>query len=84
MAKTVVITARIDEQLSAELDRLAVARERSRAWLIEKAVAEFVREQLKFHDSIDEAEAQFERGEYLEHDEFMAQLRAEFGKRQAA
>lgn len=84
MAKTVVITARIDEQLSADLDRLAAMRDRSRAWLIEKAVAEFVREQLEFDDSIAAAEADFERGDYRTHDEFMAELKAEFAKRHAA
>jgi predicted transcriptional regulator len=84
MTKPVVVTARIDGQLSADLDRLAAMRERSRAWLVEKAIAQFVREELEFRASLDEAEAEIERGDYLEHDEFMAELRAKFGRRQAA
>ena len=84
MAKPIVITARIDEQLSADLDRLAAMRDRSRAWLIEKAVADYTREQLEFDGSIAAAEAEFERGEYLTHEEFMAELKSEFAKRQAA
>jgi predicted transcriptional regulator len=84
MSKSVVVTARIDEQLSADLDRLANMRERSRAWIIERAIAEFVREDLELRDSLAEAEAEIDDGEYVTHDELMAELRAKFGRRQAA
>ncbi|HEX8485219.1 CopG family ribbon-helix-helix protein [Sphingomonas sp.] len=84
MAETIVVTARISEELSADLDRLAALRDRSRAWLIQKAIAAFVEEDLGLRASLQEAEAQVERGEYLTHEAFMADLKAEFGKRQAA
>ena len=60
-----VITARINEALSTDLDELAGRLERSRAWLIEKAVAAFVAEELDLYRSLDEAEAQIDRGEYF-------------------
>ncbi len=59
-----VVTARIDEQLSADLDELAGRRERSRAWLIERAIAGFVADELELYRSLEEAEAQIDRGEY--------------------
>ncbi|WP_419809321.1 CopG family ribbon-helix-helix protein [Sphingomonas sp.] len=58
------MTARIDEQLSADLDELAGRRERSRAWLIERAIAGFVADELELYRSLEEAEAQIDRGEY--------------------
>ncbi len=84
MAASVVVTARISEQLSTDLDRLAAMRERSRAWLIEKAIAAFVQEDLDFRLSIEEAEAQIDSGDYTTHEDFMAELKAGFGKRHAA
>lgn len=84
MSKSVVVTARIGEQLSADLDRLAAMRERSRAWVIEKAIASFVSEDLALRDALDEAEAQIERGEYVTHEDLMTELKARYGKRQAA
>lgn len=81
---TVVVTARIADQLSADLDQLAKLRDRSRAWLIEKAVSAFVKDELDLHISLDEAEAEFGRGEYLTHEVFMAELKSEFAQRRAA
>ena len=84
MSKSVVVTTRIGEQLSADLDELARRRDRSRAWLVEKAIAAFVGKELDLYRSLEEAEAEIDRGEYLEHEEFMAELKARYGKRQAA
>ena len=84
MSKPVVVTARIGEQLSADLDRLAAMRERSRAWLIEKAIASFVAQELALRDALDESRAQIERGDYVSHEDLMAELKARYGKRQAA
>lgn len=82
--KTVVVTTRIAEVLLADLDRLAGLRERSRAWLIEKAVAAFVREELDLRLSLQEAEDEIDRGDYLTHEQFMVELKTEFAQRQAA
>jgi predicted transcriptional regulator len=84
MSKIVVVTARITEELSADLDELARFRERSRAWLVEKAIAAFVERELDLYRSLEQAEAEIERGDYLTHEEFMAQLKIELGERRAA
>ena len=84
MASTVVVTARIGEQLSADLDELAGHRDRSRAWLIEKAVAAFVADELELYRSLKEADAEVERGDYVSHDELMAELKARYGDRRQA
>jgi predicted transcriptional regulator len=65
MAKTAVITSRVSEDTSVKLDRLAEAMERSRAWIVARAVEEFVLSEIELLDSLDEAERQIERGDYL-------------------
>ena len=54
MKKTVVVTARIDEETLAGLDRLAEHYERSRAWLVGKAVARYVNEESEFFAFVQE------------------------------
>ena len=65
MAKTAVITGRVPEETSAKLDRLAQRMERSRAWIISRAVEDFVLSETELLDSLDEADRQIDRGEYL-------------------
>ena len=84
MSKVVVVTARIGEQLSADLDELAGYRERSRAWLIEKAIAAFVEEELDLYRSLAEADAEIDRGEFVSHEDLMAELKARYGERRQA
>lgn len=84
MAATVVVTARISDELSADLDWLAAMRDRSRAWLVEKAIAAFVKDDLDLRLALEASESQIDRGEYATHEDFMAELKAEFGKRHAA
>ena len=84
MAKSVVVTARISEQLSADLDELAGRRDRSRAWLVEKAIAAFLQEELELYRSLDEAEAEFARGEFVTHEELMAELKGRYADRRQA
>ena len=76
MSKSVVITARIGEALAADLDELAGRRDRSRAWLVEKAIAAFVADELELYRSLDEAEAQIDRGDYLTQEQVEAGFRA--------
>lgn len=84
MAKPVVVTARIAEQLSSDLDELAGRLDRSRAWLIEKAIVAFVAEELELYRSLDEADAEIDRGEFITHEDLMAELKARYAQRQRA
>lgn len=75
-----VITARIDDQTRESLDRLAAELDRSRAWLVAEAVKRFVAQEIEFSDFLAAGEEDFVRGDFLTHEEFMAELRARHSK----
>ena len=75
MSKSAVITARLDQATLKSLDALATTRERTRAWLVEKAVKRFVEEEAEFDAFLKEGEDAIERGDYLTHEELVAELR---------
>lgn len=72
---TQVVTARLDEALLANLDRLATASERSRAWLVAKAVERFVRDELADADFLQAGDDDFAHADILDHEDFIASLR---------
>jgi len=74
MARTNVITGRVDDELSEKLDQLAARMDRSRAWIVARAVEEFVLSESELFDSLDEAERQIDRGEYLTQEQMEAWL----------
>ena len=74
MSKSVVVTARIDPQLSERIDRLAQRLDRSRAWLIQQAIERYVGEEAAFLDFVQEGVDAADRGELLRQDEMQAWL----------
>ena len=64
MSKTAVITARVDEATLHSLDALAESQERTRAWLVAKAIKRYVEEETTFRAFIKEGEDAIDRGEY--------------------
>ena len=72
MVKTSVVTGRVPEETFTKLDRLAARMERSRSWIVARAVEEFVLSETELMESLDEAERQIERGEYLTQEEMEA------------
>jgi predicted transcriptional regulator len=74
MTKTAVITARIDTETLDALDALAATRERTRAWLVAKAIERFVREESELHAFLKEGEDAIDRGDYLTQDEMTAEI----------
>ncbi len=72
--KTSVVTARLDEETLAGLDRLAEYHERSRAWLVAKAVKQYVKEESEFFAFLQAGEDAIDRGEYLTQEEMEAWL----------
>jgi len=64
MSKTAVITARVDEATLQSLDALAESQERTRAWLVAKAIKRYVEEETTFRAFIKEGEDAIDRGEY--------------------
>lgn len=73
--KTSVITTRLDPETLAGLDKLAEYHERSRAWLVAKAVKQYVKNETEFFAFLQEGEDAIERGEYLTHEELMAEIK---------
>lgn len=76
MSKSQVITARIDADVAEGLDKLGVYYERSRSWLVAKAVAKYVDEESKFFAFLKEGEDAIERGEFITHEDLIAEIEA--------
>jgi len=78
MSKTSVITGRVPETVSEQLDRLAERMDRSRSWVISQAIEAFVVAETQLLDSLDEAERQIDCGEFrtqAQMEEWVAALR---------
>ena len=84
MSKTSVITARLDSETIAELDRLAAACDRSRAYLISKAVNRFVEDERELRDFLKVGIDQADRGDLLSQEEMEAWYEARLASRTMA
>lgn len=74
--KTSVVTARLDPETLAGLDKLAEYHERSRAWLVAKAVKQYVKEESEFFAFLQEGEDAIDRGEFLTQEEMEAWVKS--------
>ena len=72
MTKTAVVTGRVADETVAKLDRLAERLDRSRGWIVARAVEQYIAEESELLDSLDEAERQIDRGEYITQEEMVA------------
>lgn len=81
MSKTSVITARLDSETVAELDRLAAEGDRSRAYLIAKAVNRFVEDERETRDFLQIGIDQANRGDLVLQDEVEAWYEARLASR---
>ncbi|WP_213982676.1 ribbon-helix-helix protein, CopG family [Sphingomonas sp. dw_22] len=72
MSKPIVITSRIDSELTQALDKLAARLKRSRAWVVEQAVARYVEEESEFWAFIQEGVDAADRGELVSQEEMEA------------
>lgn len=72
MAKSIVVTARIDEALSQQLDLLAARRDRSRAWLVGKALEHLIEAEQAFDAFIQAGEDAIDRGDFLTQEQMEA------------
>lgn len=83
MSKSAVVTARLDAETSERLDTLAAARERSRSWLITKAVQRYLDEELEFLAFVQVGIDDLAAGRVVPHAEVMAELDAMIAKHEA-
>ena len=71
---TVPISARVDETLRDQVDELAAALDRDRAWIVTEAVKRFVADEAEFIAAVQRGRADARAGRVTEHDAFMAEL----------
>ena len=62
MSQSVVVTARIDEELAERLDRLAAGYDRRRGWIVAQAIERYVAEESRLLEMVREGEADLEAG----------------------
>jgi predicted transcriptional regulator len=83
MSKSAVITARVDEETLALVDRVSKAHNRSRAWFVSRAITDAARKEAEFLAFVQEGIDAADRGELIPHEEVFARVRAR-RQRQAA
>ncbi len=71
---------RLDEEKLARLDRLAAAIDRSRSWVINQAIEQYLDHEEWFTDAVQEGIAAADRGELVPHDEAVAAARERIAK----
>jgi predicted transcriptional regulator len=84
MSKSTVVTTRLDPAATEALDALAERLDRSRAWIVAKAVAAYVKEKTEFLDFIKEGEDELDTGRWISHEELVREIEDRRAKRQAA
>ena len=82
--KTSVVTARLDEDTLASLDLLAGRQERSRAWIVAKAIKQYVKEESEFLAFVQQGADDIARGDYVTHEELVAEIQAMKRQKDAA
>jgi predicted transcriptional regulator len=76
MSKTAVITARVDEETLALVDRVSKAHNRSRAWFVARAIAEAARQEAEFLAFVQVGIDAADRGELIPHEKVFERVRA--------
>ncbi len=84
MSKTAVITARIEPELGDRLDQLARDYDRSRGWLVARAIERYVDEESQLLAMIREGEADIEAGRVFTQEDVEAMFNVKREQRDAA
>lgn len=74
MAKSAVVTARLDEEILALVDRVARSQGRSRSWFVARAVQRVAEGEAEFLAFVQEGEDAIARGEIVPHETAVAEL----------
>lgn len=83
MSKTSVITARIDEETLALVDKVASANNRSRAWFAARAIEDAARKEAEFLAFVQEGVDAADRGKLIPHEEIVTEIGAMIEKHKA-
>jgi predicted transcriptional regulator len=84
MTKSTVVTTRLAPAATEGLDTLAKELDRSRAWIVAKAVERYVADELEFIAFIKEGEADLDAGRTISHEELVREIVERRAKRKAA
>ena len=84
MSKSGVITARIEPELSDRLDQLARDYDRSRGWLVSRAIERYVDEESQLLAMIREGEADIEAGRVFTQEDVETMFNVKREQRDAA
>lgn len=80
MSKTSVITARLDAETLALVDKVAKAQGRSRAWFAAQAIQRVAEREADFLAFVQEGIDAADRGELIPHEELFREIRARRSK----
>lgn len=70
------ITIRTKLEIVEKLSALAKSMDRSRNWVIEDALAQYIEQQARYVEGVEQARASLERGEGIAHEDLMAEMDA--------
>ena len=72
MKAEVSISAKVPEELSQQVDRLAAATRRNRSWVVEEALRLYLTQELEFLEAVEEGIREMEAGDVIDHSEVVA------------
>jgi len=68
------ITIRTEPEIVDKLSALAASMDRSRNWIIEDALKQYIAQQARYVEGIEQARASLDRGEGIAHADLMAEM----------
>lgn len=80
---TQTTSVRLDDEKLARLDRLAVAIDRSRSWVVNQAIDHYLDHEEWFTRAVEQGIAAADRGEVVAHDKALAAARRRIIKKQS-
>ena len=76
MSTEVSISARVPEELSRQVDRLAAATRRNRSWVVEEALRFYLAQELDMLEAVQEGIRQMEADDVVPHSEVVEYVRS--------
>jgi predicted transcriptional regulator len=83
MSKTAVVTARVSEETLALLDSIAARHDRSRAWVIARAVESHAQKEAEFLAFVQKGIDDLDAGRKITHDELIDRIKARQSRKAA-
>jgi predicted transcriptional regulator len=73
---TVTLSARVPEDVRDQVDTLAKALKRDRAWIVEQAVRRYLADETQFIAAVAQGRAEIAAGHFVTHEDVTAELDA--------